>query len=126
MISMALLTALAGSVQAQVNTPAQSQAQAKAQAKPTIYKYETVYATLTSSGGCGHNCCRLASNLRNRTFRNTGSYQAYWPSKLKRTRNTCPHFGRVLMELTPRELPIFNTVAKLICLCLWVSNCPTN
>ena len=49
-ISMALLTALAGSVQAQVTTPAQSQAQAQAQAKPTIYKYETVYATLNSSG----------------------------------------------------------------------------
>lgn len=49
-ISMALLTALAGSVQAQVTTPTQSQAQAQAQAKPTIYKYETVYATLNSSG----------------------------------------------------------------------------
>ena len=50
LISVSFLTALAGSVQAQFTTLAQTQAQAQTQAKPTIYKYETVYATLNSSG----------------------------------------------------------------------------
>ena len=82
MISMALLTALAGSVQAQVNTPAQSQAQAKAQAKPTIYKYETVYATLTSSGAVAD--ITVVDWLR---IYGTGRFEILDPTKLTGLQN---------------------------------------
>lgn len=82
MISMALLTSLAGSVQAQVKTPAQSQAQAQTQAKPTIYKYETVYATLGSSGAVAD--VTVVDWLR---IYGTGRFEILDPTKLTGIQN---------------------------------------
>ena len=82
LISVSFLTALAGSVQAQFTTLAQTQAQAQTQAKPTIYKYETVYATLNSSGAVAD--VTVVDWLR---IYGTGRFEILDPTKLTGIQN---------------------------------------